>query len=213
MNGSSKDNFKKAIVGLTKPFYYPNDPEGMAPKEREEYYQRLEQEFAVELYKGADLTMRRDAFDNMRNREGISDKSARMYPTKAGKSLKYVFLSSPLFVLSLSLFSRLCSIIGSKTDPPPPSLPALARKQESPPRSARSKGRDPRATRPGGQGQSVDDGGRAYPFGRGGRAGGRGQLEEQAVERRKDAHMKLHSKTTPSESDLSRLASTPLLLL
>lgn len=90
VNGSSKDNFKKAIVGLTKPFYYPNDPEGMAPKDREEYYQRLEQEFAVELYKGADLTMRRDAFDNMRNREGVSDKSARMYPTKAGKSLKYV---------------------------------------------------------------------------------------------------------------------------
>lgn len=89
-NGKSKDNYKRAVVGLTKPFYYPNDPLGMAPEARTAYEERLNAEFNVTDYRVAEVAMRRRQYDNVRNNIGLSERSAKIYPTKPDESLKCV---------------------------------------------------------------------------------------------------------------------------
>lgn len=89
-NGKSKDNFKRAVVGLTKPFYYPNDPLGMTLEERKSYEERLDADFMVKEYKVQEVIQRRRQFANVRNRPGLSERSAKIYPTKPAAALKCV---------------------------------------------------------------------------------------------------------------------------
>lgn len=93
-NGKSKDNYKRAVVGLTKPFYYPNDPLGMAPEARTAYEERLNTEFSTNDYRDAEVAMRRRQYANVRNNLGRSERSAKIYATTPEGSLKCVWRRS-----------------------------------------------------------------------------------------------------------------------
>jgi ribosomal protein L23 len=101
MNGKSKDNYKRAVVGLTKPFYYPNDPLGMEPEARMEYEEKLNTDFKTQLYRDAEVSMRRRQYNNVRNNIGLSERSAKIYQTTPDLSLKCVAPDPSLLAASV----------------------------------------------------------------------------------------------------------------
>ncbi|CDZ97173.1 Predicted mitochondrial ribosomal protein L23 [Phaffia rhodozyma] len=49
LSGQSRYNYKRAVVGLTKPFHYPNDPDNMTPTAKADFDKDLNERFYKNL--------------------------------------------------------------------------------------------------------------------------------------------------------------------
>lgn len=77
-----KPSYKRAVVGLTDPFYFPQTPEDMTTEERETRQKRLEETFAIattdSMRKHELLRMSRQGAEGWRWRTGVTAKRSNI---------------------------------------------------------------------------------------------------------------------------------------